>query len=184
MMKQVFAAAMMIGLLAGCSTSKIIVSDVTRFHTVSAPSEFQGRTFAIAAVNAEQQQSIAFHSFADKINAQLSAIGMTQYTGSNGPAGADYVINLHYGVTGPTPDVRAEWAGPNWYGPHYGFGFGHWGRHAISSGLSGQIEPIMPYMIDSIFRDFPGQSGKTMTVRVEVPPDVERNAAATRRPTF
>ena len=126
MMKQVFAAAMMVGLLAGCSTSKVIVSDVTRFHTVSTPSQFQGRTFAIAAVNPDQQQSIAFHAFADKINADLSAMGMTQYTGSNGPAGADYVINLNYGVTGPTADVRAEWAGPSWYGPHYGFGFGHW----------------------------------------------------------
>ncbi len=235
MIKQVFAAAMMIGVLAGCSTSKVIVSDVTRFHTMATASEFRGKTFAIAALDADQQQSIAFRAFADKINAELTTMGMTQYTGSNGPAAADYVVNLHYGVTGPTADVRAEWMGPTWYGPHYGFGYGVWGRHsafgfnygydpfwddryyvttrqtfvrrlaldiyrgdtynsndkrrvfegrAISAGLNGQIEPVMPYMIDAIFRDFPGPSGATMTVRVEVPPDVERNTAATARSTY
>ena len=204
---------------------------------MAAPSEFRGRTFAIAALDSDQQQSIAFRSFADKVNAELTNLGMIQYTGSNGPAGADYVINLHYGVTGPTADVRTEWLGPSWYGPHYGFGYGGWGRHrgwgwgfdygydpfwddryyvstrqtfvrrveldiyrgdtyasnnkqrvfegrAISAGLNGQIEPVMPYMLDAIFRDFPGPSGKTMTVRVEVPPDVERNTAATARSTY
>ena len=238
MFKKILAAALMFGALAGCSTSKVIVSDVTRFHTMAAPSEFRGRTFAIAALDGDQQQSIAFRSFADKINAELTNLGMTQYTGGNGPAGADYVINLHYGVTGPTPDVRAEYmGGPAWYGPHYGFGYGMWGRHAgfgfnygfgydpfwddryyittrqtfvrrveldmyrgdtyssnnkqrvfegraISAGLNGQIEPVMPYMLEALFRDFPGPSGKTMTVRVEVPPDVERNTAATARSTY
>ncbi len=237
MIKQIFAAAVMLVALAGCSTSRVVVSDVTRFHTLAAPAGLQGKTFAIASVSPEQQQSISFRNFADTINARLTAMGMTQYTGGNGPSGADYVVNLHYGVTGPTPDVRGEWGPRDWYGPQFGFSFGHWGRHggygfnygvgydpfwddhyyvdtrqtfvrrveldiyrgesygsndkqrvfegrAISAGLNGQIEPVMPYMIDAIFRDFPGASGKTMTVRVEVPPEVERNMGATARSSY
>jgi hypothetical protein len=236
MIKRILAAAMMLGVLAGCATSKYVVADVTRFHTLSAG--LSGRTFAIVAVSPDQEQSIAFHNFADVINGRLTAMGMNQYQGNAGPQAADYVINLHYGVTGPTPDVRTRGGyGRGWYGPQFGFGYSHWGRHsgfginygfpydpfwdddiyidtrqlfvrrveldiyrgssytsdrkervfegrAISSGLNGQIEPVMPYMLDAIFRDFPGPSGTTNTVRVEVPPDVERRPSATARSSY
>ncbi len=54
---------------------------------------------------------------------------------------------------------------------------------AISTGLNGQIEPVMPYMLDAIFADFPGQSGRTKTVSVKVPVDVEQSTARTSRPS-
>lgn len=44
---------------------------------------------------------------------------------------------------------------------------------AVSTGSNGQIDPVMPYIIQSIFDQFPGASGETRTVRVEVPPDSE-----------
>jgi len=55
---------------------------------------------------------------------------------------------------------------------------------AISTGLSGQIEPVMPYMLDAVFKDFPGRNGRTETVSVQVPKDVElAGARASSRPS-
>lgn len=42
---------------------------------------------------------------------------------------------------------------------------------AVSTGTNGQIDPVMPYIIQAIFDQFPGASGETKTVRVEVPPE-------------
>lgn len=42
---------------------------------------------------------------------------------------------------------------------------------AVSTGTNGQIDPVMPYIIQAIFDQFPGASGETKTVRVEVPAD-------------
>ena len=44
---------------------------------------------------------------------------------------------------------------------------------AVSTGTNGQIDPVMPYIIQAIFDQFPGASGATRTVRIEVPPDSE-----------
>ena len=44
---------------------------------------------------------------------------------------------------------------------------------AVSTGTNGQIEPVMPYIVQAIFDQFPGASGETRTVRIEVPPDSE-----------
>ncbi len=44
---------------------------------------------------------------------------------------------------------------------------------AVSTGSNGQIDPVMPYIIQAIFDQFPGASGATRTVRIEVPPDSE-----------
>jgi Domain of unknown function (DUF4136) len=54
---------------------------------------------------------------------------------------------------------------------------------AVSLGLNSQIEVVMPYMLDAVFQDFPGQSGRTRTVSVQVPTDVERNDYRTTRPS-
>ena len=44
---------------------------------------------------------------------------------------------------------------------------------AVSAGTNGQIDPVMPYILQAIFEQFPGASGATRTVRIEVPPDSE-----------
>ena len=53
---------------------------------------------------------------------------------------------------------------------------------AVSTGQNGQIEPVMPYMLDAVFKDFPGRSGASSTVTVQVPEDVERSGERTYRP--
>lgn len=42
---------------------------------------------------------------------------------------------------------------------------------AVSTGTNGQIDPVMPYIVQAIFDQFPGASGETKTVRIEVPPE-------------
>jgi hypothetical protein len=43
---------------------------------------------------------------------------------------------------------------------------------AISAGQNGQIEPVMPYILDAMFKNFPGRSGETQRVSIEVPKDI------------
>lgn len=227
MLRTLFAALIAVVALAGCSTSKYVVSDITRFHAIGeAP---QGKTFAIVALDEDQESSFAFRQFGDLINQRLSDLGMRQYTGGNGPTAADYVVTLRYAVSGPSADVRTRWSG---FGRmSFGYGYGPWGRgpfgawgydpfwddrydidtrqlftrrvevnlyrgatyqsdkkdrvfegRAVSSGQNPQIEPVMPYILDAIFQDFPGRSGETRTVSVQVPADVER--AAVDRPSM
>jgi hypothetical protein len=47
---------------------------------------------------------------------------------------------------------------------------------AVSSGVNPQIEPVMPFILDAIFQEFPGRSGETKVVSVQVPAEVERAA--------
>ncbi len=54
---------------------------------------------------------------------------------------------------------------------------------AVSTGTNGQIEPVMPYMLDAVLKDFPGQSGRSNTVTVEVPAAVEQVADRAPRPS-
>jgi hypothetical protein len=51
---------------------------------------------------------------------------------------------------------------------------------AVSMGQSGQIEPVMPFMLDAVLMDFPGPSGRTGTVTVQVPDDVDQPERRTR----
>ncbi|MGE3475700.1 MAG: DUF4136 domain-containing protein [Rhodospirillaceae bacterium] len=224
MLRTVFAAAAAVLMLAGCAGPKFVTSDVTRYNAMSESP--QGKTFAIVALDDDQQSSFAFKQFGDLMNQRLSALGMRQYTGGAGPASADYVVTLRYAVYGPSADVRSTWSG---FGAQAGFGYGYgWGRpywargpfgymgydpfwddrydittrqvftrrvevnvfrgatynsdrkdrvfegRAVSSGLNGQIEPVMPYILDAIFQEFPGRSGETKTVSVQVPENVEK----------
>ncbi|MEQ9448789.1 MAG: DUF4136 domain-containing protein, partial [Rhodospirillaceae bacterium] len=92
MIKQIAAAIFVVGALSACASTKYVVSDVTRFHTISgAPS---GKTFAIVAANDEQKESLAFQQYADALNAKLTQLGLRQYEGTKGPAEADYVVTL------------------------------------------------------------------------------------------
>ncbi len=216
----IIAAVAVLG-LAACVSPKYVTSDVTRFHTL--PAAPSGQTFAITALNRDQEQSLEYRQYADLVNAKLTALGLKQFTGGSGKA--DYVVTLDYDVNGPTPDVRSRTGNVS---VGFGFGSGYYGRHnawafggaydpwydnyttteqiytrrveltmykgatyatdkpervfegrALSEGLNGQLLPVMPYILDAIFRDFPGASGSTRTVRVEVPRDIEAGQTTT-----
>jgi hypothetical protein len=218
--KRLIAAVFVLGALSACASTKYVVSDVTRFHTMLGSSSDQ--TFAIVAANEEQKLSLAFKQYADQLNSKLSALGLKQYAGANGPAEADLVVTLKYNVTGPSPDVEGRGSHSN-----FSYGYGYYGRpfgygamlapydrtdttqlfvrrveldmykgstygaekqervfegRAVSQGRNGHVEAVMPYVLDAILENFPGTSGKTHTVSVAVPPDVELPASASSRP--
>ncbi|MBL8645125.1 MAG: DUF4136 domain-containing protein [Rhodospirillaceae bacterium] len=218
-LRLIAAAAVAAVSLTACVSPRYVTSDVTRFHTL--PASPSGQTFAITALDREQEQSLEYRQYADLLNAKLTAMGLKQST--TGPAKADYVVTLKYTVDGPTPDVRSRTSGVS-----VGIGYGYYGRHnpwafggaydpfydnytnteqvytrrvelniykgdtytspsptrvfegrALSEGLNGQLSPVMPYILDALFTDFPGSSGSTKTVRVEVPRNVDAaNTAA------
>lgn len=215
MLIRLFAAAAAGLVLAACVGPRYVTSDVTRFHTL--PAVAGGATFAIVAADKDQEQSLAFRQYADLLNANLTQVGLRQFTGEAGKP--DYVVTLKYGVDGPSPDIRSRnvsvGVGYGYWGRHWGWG-GHydpwassyantqqvyvrrveldiykgatWGTaspekvfegRALSEGLNGQIEPVMPYIIEALFKDFPGASGSTRTVRVEVPPTADVTATTT-----
>lgn len=203
--------------LTACVNPRYVTSDVTRFHTL--PPSASGQTFAITALDKEQEQSLEFKQYADQLNSKLSSLGLKQSTG--GPSRADYVVTLKYSIDGPTPDIRSR------SNVSFGFGYGsgyrsNWGwgasydpfydnytntkqiyvrrvelniykgatygsgtservfeGRALSEGLNGQLVPVMPYILDALFKDFPGSSGSTKTVRVEVPADVDAATVST-----
>lgn len=221
MFKRLIAVVFVLGALSACASTKYVVSDVTRFHTMS--SAGSGQTFAIVAANEEQKLSLAFKQYADQLNSKLSALGLEQYTGTNGPANADLVVTLKYNVTGPSPDVEGRGSNFNWtfgyryYDRPFGYGAMHapydrtdttqlfarrveldiykgstygsekqervFEGRAVSQGRNGHVESVMPYVLDAILENFPGTSGKTHTVSVAVPPDVEISASASSRPS-
>ncbi len=214
MIRSILVAACAALALSACVSPRYVSSDVTRFHTL--PAMPSGQTFAITALDKEQEQSLEYKQYADMINTKLSAMGLKQSTG--GPSKADFAITLKYSVDGPSPDVRSRtssvsigygFGGPRWgwagtYDPMYdsyantqqvyvrrvelnmykGSTYGTaspervFEGRALSEGLNGQIVPVMPYILDALFTDFPGASGSTKTVRVQVPPGVDAAATA------
>lgn len=214
MIRSVIFAAIAALTLSACVSPRYVTSDVTRFHTL--PATPSGQTFAITALDKEQEQSLEYKQYADMLNAKLTAMGLKQSTG--GPSKADFAVTLKFSVEGPSPDVRSHTSsvsiGYGFGGPRWGFGGAYdplydsyantqqvyvrrvelnmykgasygtpapervFEGRALSEGLNGQIVPVMPYILDAIFRDFPGASGSTKTVRVEVPRDVDAAATA------
>jgi len=214
MLRSIVVATLTALALSACVSPRYVTSDVTRFHTL--PASPSGQTFAITALDKEQEQSLEYKQYADMLNAKLTSLGLKQASG--GPSKADFAVTLKYNVEGPTPDVRSRTSGAS---IGYGFGGPHWrwggsydpfyenysntqqvyvrrvelniykgasygtptaervfeGR-ALSEGLNGQIVPVMPYILDALFKDFPGASGSTKTVRVEVPQGVDAAGTA------
>jgi len=54
---------------------------------------------------------------------------------------------------------------------------------ALSAGQNGQIEPVMPYILDALFKDFPGRSGETQRVSIQVPDKVADTAYTSSSPS-
>ncbi len=207
--KQAVATVVVVFGLAACASPKYVVSDVTRHHSL--PRAPSGETFAVVAIDDDQEESLAFDAYAELISQRLSGLGLSAFNGER--ASPDLVVTLKWSVEGPSPDIKSRDSGFD-----YGFGFGNRYSHfgygvgyptgsttstkqlyvrrvdlviydgktyntenpkrvfegsAASTGTNGQIDPVMPYIVQAIFEHFPGASGETKTVRIEVPPESE-----------
>lgn len=210
MLRHFASVVVCLGGLVACTLPKYVVSDVTRHHSL--PVTPSGQTFAIFAIDDEQETSLAFKGYAQIVSDYLSSVGLTP--SSSEDVSPDLAVTLNYSVDGPSPDFRAR-------STSFTVGFGHYShrnhfgsyyRHpngdmygntkqvytrrvdldiydggsyggdspnrvfegdALSLGTNGQLEPVMPYILRALFIDFPGASGSTKTIRVEIPPEAE-----------
>jgi hypothetical protein len=207
--KQAVATVVVVFGLAACASPKYVVSDVTRHHSL--PRAPSGETFAVVAIDDDQEESLAFDAYAELISQRLSGLGLSAFNGER--ASPDLVVTLKWSVEGPSPDIKSRDSGFDYgfgFGNRYsGFGYGvgyptgsttstkqlyvrrvdlviYDGKtyntenpkrvfegSAASTGTNGQIDPVMPYIVQAIFEQFPGASGETKTVRIEVPPESE-----------
>jgi hypothetical protein len=73
-MKRFVAAALAAFFLVACTDPTYVVSTVTRLHSL--PPLASGQSFVIAMLDHEQDQSLAFRRYADKITTSLTRYGL------------------------------------------------------------------------------------------------------------
>lgn len=192
-------------ILGSCSSTKYLVSDVTKHHNLQ--SIKPGQTFIIKQIDQQSDKPLAFESYAEIVAEYLEKNGLIKTSGEN--EDVVYIVTLNWIVDGPTSDITSK--GSNFYssfryGNPYGFGYslGYpydiqtktkqlytrnveiviyeassydtvnpirvFEGSASSTGSNAQINPVMHYIIQSIFEDFPGISGQTKTLRINIPP--------------
>jgi hypothetical protein len=183
MMRRFVVAALAALIFVACTNPKHVVSDVTRVHTL--PPDLSGQTFVIAARDAEQGRSPAFRTHADEVKARLTHLGLraavsredaakvwqnpADYPGGEvpEPRAPDCVVTLAYGADGPTRRVQIDiYKGSTYDTANKQRLFE---GHALSTEQNGQLESVVPYMLDALLQDFPGRSGETKRVSIAVP---------------
>lgn len=176
--------------LAGCS--KTIISDVTRFHNLSAP---RAETIEVVSMDPSLQNSLEFGQYARLVGRHLGRVG---YSPPKGPS-SRLIARVGYGIQsadgvidgGPRSSVVIGASG----GSH---------RSSVGVGISfpvGKNQPrqeyirllsleiirrsdgvklyegqvtsrgreglplMMPYLVDALFQDFPGESGTSNRIK-------------------
>ena len=202
--KGLFSLIVSILFLTNCTSTKYLISDVTKYHEMSRI--ITEKTFTIDSQNLEKGETLAFENYSGIIEDYLENIGWKK---SSEPVGnEDYIVMLNWHVDGPISDFSSRSSSFNYsfrYGNPYGFGYGVgfpyesrtktrqlYSRNveviifnaesyetdspvrlfestASSLGSNAQINAVMPFIIESIFQDFPGVSGQTKTVKVDIP---------------
>lgn len=177
--------------LAGCG--KTIISDVTRFHNLPAPS---AETIEVVSMDPNLQNSLEFGQYARLVGRHLGRVGYSPPKGSS----SRLIARIGYGIQSADGVIDS---GPR---STVGIGVGGGSHHSsIGIGVSfpiGNYEPrrkyirilsleiirrsdgvklyegqassrgqeelplMMPYLVDALFQDFPGESGTSNRIKV------------------
>lgn len=177
--------------LVGCGRS--IVNDVTTFHNLPAP---DGETIEVVALHPEQQKSLEFGQYAELVGQRLGAAGYRPPQGAPAEyiARIGYGMRAVEGVVdqGPRSSVSVGVGG----GSHHtsvGMGMAFpLGRQEMKQDYirfftleifhrsddrklyESRVESrgreslaiVMPYLVEALFQDFPGESGTTKKVKI------------------
>ncbi|MFQ5534788.1 MAG: DUF4136 domain-containing protein [Sphingomonadales bacterium] len=195
--KTVFAA---LGLLAaGCATQ--ITSEVTRFHALSRPAgetvqivhvdpkqngslEFDrfaqmigdrfGKIGFRPAPPGEAPDIVARVGYS-MTSGPASDPDKTGLHGSVGIGVGSHGSGVNVGLSGPLgsaePTVRSYIRSLDLVMVRQSDSSILFEGHATSSGRTGNLTEIVPFLIDAMFDGFPGEHGKTVKVTAEIPPD-------------
>lgn len=187
-MKRAFGCLLLLLLLAACQDR--LVADVTRFYTLPPPPYNQ--TFAILPEQG-QEGDLEFQHVANLVSGALASYGFRPVPVDAKPP-PDFLVFTHYGPLGARTRV-IDWGpafGPYWRRPYYPqyeaypvfsyfvdagmldgpeFRRGEktnifQGRAITETGVR-DFNVIIPYLVQALFRDFPGVNAQT--VRVVVP---------------
>lgn len=187
-------AGLVIGIvlmLSGCASQ--VTSEVTRFHRVAPP---QGETIAIVPTNKAMKGSLEFARYAALVAIKLSAIGYTVVDSGTPQlfAKVDYSVgagetriqawsgryvhyHFYYGHLHPYY-MGAYWDEPSVYAytvyprrlnvdiVRSGDGTMIFEGKVKSYGIQDSLTEVMPYLIDAMFQNFPGESGVTRVVTI------------------
>lgn len=188
-MKRAIVGLFLLFLLGACQQR--ISATVTRFYTLPPPPYNQAFTILPEPY---QAGDLEFQHVAGQVAAALSSYGFKPVP-SDGPP-ADYVVFVHYGPGGARTqivDFGPPFAGPWWRHPYYYPEFATYalytqyvevemldgpawrrkerqmvfqGRAVAETGVR-EFNVVLPYLVQALFKDFPGANGQT--VRVVVP---------------
>ena len=164
-----------VGVLAleGCV---LVKSTLTSFHDL--PKSFSGESFVVAPIEKSKEGSLEFASYAARIAGHLEERGMKRAP-DNGLTSADFVVFVGYGIDDGRTGFSGNETGVGSYVLYTrvlrvdiidaqsiksGNPKKRWEGVLKSSGSSGHLQETLPRLIDGMFRDFPGQSGKTRSV--------------------
>lgn len=148
-------------LLSSCVAPGSIVEVRTKaFHRLTqAP---KGQKFAVLAANAEKNQDLEFMTHAARTSIYFKDLGNTMIKPGEKP---DFIVYLSYSVSQAgygyyrrelqmTVVDRSEGRSPGSDIPLYQ-------GNALSAGSNSSSAKIVPILIDSLLRDFPGEMGAT-----------------------
>ena len=185
-MKRAFQTFLLLLLLCGCQQT--ISATVTRFNALPQPLPNQSFTVAPQGL---QVGNLEFQHVAALVAAALTRYGFTPAPSGDKPP-ADLVVLLQYGPAGARTQVIDY--GPGWHRwwgfPSYDFytlyaqfldveilDGAAWRRgeqrmvfqgRAIAETGAREINVVLPYLADALFKNFPGISGETIRVTVPV----------------
>lgn len=189
-MKRTRASVLLLFLLCGCQQT--ISATVTRFNALP-PTLPANQTFAMAP-QGPQVGNLEFQHTADLVAAALQRYGFRPVA-QNAPA--DLIVLLQYGPAGARTqiiDYGPAWYGPGWYpwrgfppyeaytlyaqflevdiadGPAWQRGERRMvfqGRAYAESGAR-EFNVVVPFLVDALFKSFPGVNGETVRVKVPV----------------
>ncbi|PCI34494.1 MAG: hypothetical protein COB54_01560 [Alphaproteobacteria bacterium] len=176
--------------LTGCSTS--IISDVTRFHTLAPPA---AETIEVVALDPTLQNSLEFGQYAEMVGQQLGRVGYRPPDGVPSLLIARIGYGLQPSEGGRDSGPRSSVGiGVGSGGRHSSVGVGislplgnaeprqsyirllsleiirrsdgvrlYEGR--VSSRGPESLPLTMPYLVNALFQDFPGESGSSSRVK-------------------
>ncbi|RMD89375.1 MAG: DUF4136 domain-containing protein [Alphaproteobacteria bacterium] len=181
--------------LAGACTGPQFEAEVTRFH-VAGLSDYEGKRIRVEPAR-DDIDGVVFARYAAMLGERLAALGFVP-AGKDEPdwlARLDYSVTAT--ETAPESGAQVG-IGAGHFGRHVGvsgaFGFpigGHepeavynrrislalieaesgrrlWEGRAVSTGRTADLDAVMPLLIKALLEGFPGESGRTVEVRLPV----------------
>ncbi len=180
--------------LVGCARDQV-TTNVEVFQDL--PKDYVGQTIAVVAADPNRADTIEFRTYASKLAGKLVDAGF-QVVSPDPKAPPDYVAALAYGVGPQQPgaaytsgSITPDFMGGGWYGgvttvarqypralvvgivrvPHQEGEESQqvYQMTAVSTGRCRALSAVIDPILEAVFNDFPGESGRPRTITIPAP---------------